>query len=129
MRVVAAAGLRRLGVVEGQWELDGGGATMSQAVHVIDLLVAVMGEPVEVTARIATLAHERIDFKDGAVVTIVFASGALGVVRATTAAFPGVGAGLRVYGDPGSGSSSTTRSCTCTPRRRARSESLPRRGS
>ena len=86
----------------GTWELDGGGATMNQAIHVIDLLLAVMGEPVEVTARIATLAHQRIQVEDTAVATILFASGALGVVHATTAAFPGVEASLRVYGDRGS---------------------------
>ena len=86
----------------GTWELDGGGATMNQAIHVIDLLLAVLGEAVEVTARIATVAHERIEVEDTAVATILFASGALGVVHATTAAFPGVEASLRVYGDRGS---------------------------
>jgi len=86
----------------GTWELDGGGATMNQAIHLIDLLVAVMGEPVEVTARIATLAHQRIAVEDTGVATVKFASGALGVVHATTAAFPGVEASLRVYGDRGS---------------------------
>lgn len=86
----------------GSRALDGSGPTMNQAIHGVDLLLAVMGEPVEVFARVATLAHEGLEVEDTAVATIVFASGALGVVHATTAAFPGVEASLRVYGDRGS---------------------------
>src|SRR5262249_50759286 len=41
----------------GTWELDGGGATMNQAVHTIDLMLAMMGRPVEVFAYTARLAH------------------------------------------------------------------------
>lgn len=86
----------------GTWALDGGGAAMTQGIHVIDLLVAAMGEPVEVFARTATLAHERIEVEDTAVAVVTFAGGGLATIHATTAAYPGVETSLRVHGDTGS---------------------------
>jgi UDP-N-acetyl-2-amino-2-deoxyglucuronate dehydrogenase len=86
----------------GTWELDGGGALMNQGVHTIDLLVATMGRPVEVFAYTGTLAHERIEVEDVAVAVVRFDSGALGVLHATTAAYPGLSARLQVHGDRGS---------------------------
>jgi predicted dehydrogenase len=86
----------------GTWALDGGGALMNQGVHTLDLLIAALGRPVEVVARTAVLAHERIEVEDVAVALITFESGALGVVHATTAANPGLSARLHVHGDRGS---------------------------
>ena len=90
------------GAWRGTWALDGGGATMNQAVHIIDLLLSVMGRPEEVFAFTGTLAHERLEVEDTAVAALRFASGALGTIHATTAAYPGVEAALRVFGDAGS---------------------------
>ncbi|MGI5131649.1 Gfo/Idh/MocA family protein [Pseudonocardia sp. CA-107938] len=86
----------------GTWALDGGGAIMNQTVHTIDLLCATMGTPVEVFAYTACLAHERIEVEDTAVAVVKFASGALGMIHGTTAAYPGLDASLRVYGSKGS---------------------------
>jgi UDP-N-acetyl-2-amino-2-deoxyglucuronate dehydrogenase len=86
----------------GTWELDGGGALMNQGVHTVDLLVATMGRPVEVFAYTDTLAHERIEVEDAAVAVVRFENGALGVLHATTAAYPGLSARLQVHGDRGS---------------------------
>ncbi len=86
----------------GTWELDGGGALMNQGVHTVDLLVAAMGRPVEVFAYTGTLAHERIEVEDVAVGVVRFDSGTLGVLHATTAAYPGLSARLQVHGDKGS---------------------------
>jgi UDP-N-acetyl-2-amino-2-deoxyglucuronate dehydrogenase len=86
----------------GTWELDGGGALMNQGVHTVDLLVAALGQPVEVFAYVNTIAHERIEVEDVAVGVVRFASGALGVLHATTAAYPGLSARLQVHGDKGS---------------------------
>jgi UDP-N-acetyl-2-amino-2-deoxyglucuronate dehydrogenase len=86
----------------GTWELDGGGALMNQGVHTVDLLVAALGRPVEVFAYTGTLAHERIEVEDVAVGVVRFESGALGVLHATTAAYPGLSARLQVHGDRGS---------------------------
>ncbi|HEX4444898.1 MAG TPA: Gfo/Idh/MocA family oxidoreductase [Galbitalea sp.] len=86
----------------GTWELDGGGAAMNQGVHTIDLLLWMFGEPVDVNARTAALAHDRIEVEDTLVSTITFASGALGLIHATTAAHPNVGTRLQVHGSEGS---------------------------
>jgi len=86
----------------GTWELDGGGALMNQGVHTVDLLVAALGRPVEVFAYTGTLAHERIEVEDVAVAVVRFAGGALGVLHASTAAYPGLSARLQVHGDRGS---------------------------
>jgi UDP-N-acetyl-2-amino-2-deoxyglucuronate dehydrogenase len=86
----------------GTWELDGGGALMNQGVHTVDLLLATMGRPVEVFAYTGTLAHQRIEVEDVAVGVVRFESGALGVLHATTAAYPGLSARLQVHGDRGS---------------------------
>ena len=86
----------------GTWALDGGGALMNQGVHTVDLLVALMGRPVEVFAYTGTLAHERIEVEDVAVGVVKFESGALGVLHATTAAYPGLSARVQAHGDRGS---------------------------
>ncbi|HEV8569365.1 MAG TPA: Gfo/Idh/MocA family oxidoreductase [Actinoplanes sp.] len=86
----------------GTWELDGGGALMNQGVHTVDLLVAALGRPVEVFAYTGTLAHQRIEVEDVAVGVVRFENGALGVLHATTAAYPGLSARLQVHGDRGS---------------------------
>jgi predicted dehydrogenase len=86
----------------GTWSLDGGGALMNQGIHTIDLLVWLLGEPVEVFGVTGCLAHQGIEVEDTAAATIRFASGALGVVHGTTAAYPGLTARLQVHGDRGS---------------------------
>lgn len=86
----------------GTWAYDGGGAVMNQGVHTVDLLVWLLGRPEEVWARTARLAHERIEVEDVAVATIRFASGALAVFHATTAAYPGLPVRLQLHGSHGS---------------------------
>jgi UDP-N-acetyl-2-amino-2-deoxyglucuronate dehydrogenase len=86
----------------GTWRVDGGGALMNQGLHTVDLLVGMLGTPVEVFAYTGNLAHERIETEDVAVGVVRFESGALGVLHATTAAFPGLSARLQVHGDKGS---------------------------
>ena len=64
-------------------------ALMNQAIHNVDLLTWLMGPVVEITAQADMLAHKRIEVEDVVVATLRFANGALGVIEATTAAFPG----------------------------------------
>lgn len=85
----------------GTWALDGGGALMNQGIHALDLLVWMLGEPVEASAYAATLAHERIEVEDTLTASVRFAGGALGTVTATTAAYPGGSVRLTVAGDAG----------------------------
>jgi UDP-N-acetyl-2-amino-2-deoxyglucuronate dehydrogenase len=86
----------------GTWALDGGGALMNQGIHSVDLLNWLMGPIVEVSAHVATVAHERIEVEDVATVSVKFASGALGVIVATTAAFPGMPKKIEIHGNRGS---------------------------
>ena len=86
----------------GTWALDGGGAVMNQTVHTINLMITTLGTPVEVFAYTGCLAHERIEVEDTAVAVVKFASGALGIIHGTTAAYPGLDASLRVFGSKGS---------------------------
>jgi UDP-N-acetyl-2-amino-2-deoxyglucuronate dehydrogenase len=90
------------GAWRGTWKLDGGGALMNQAIHSVDLLLWLMGDVVEVTAHTDMLAHERIEVEDVAVATLRFANGALGVIEATTAAFPGTLKRIELQGTHGS---------------------------
>ena len=90
------------GAWRGTWNLDGGGALMNQSIHAIDLLQWFMGPVAEVSGKIATLAHERIEVEDTAVATLRFANGALGVIEGTTAAYPGFLKRIEICGSKGS---------------------------
>ncbi|MGW7681647.1 Gfo/Idh/MocA family protein [Kribbella sp. NPDC054772] len=90
------------GAWRGTKEIDGGGALMNQGIHTIDLLVWMLGQPVEVTAHAARLAHDRINVEDTAVAIVKFANGALATIHGTTAAYPGVSARVQVHGTRGS---------------------------
>jgi UDP-N-acetyl-2-amino-2-deoxyglucuronate dehydrogenase len=90
---------------EGGWKgtqaLDGGGAIMNQAIHNVDLLQWLMGPVTHVSGFTATLAHERIEVEDTAVACLRFASGALGVIQATTSVHPGLPKTVAIHGDRG----------------------------
>ncbi len=90
------------GAWRGTWKLDGGGALMNQAIHSVDLLAWLMGPVVEINAHTATLAHERIEVEDVAMATLRFENGALGVIEATTAAYPGMLKRIEIHGSEGS---------------------------
>ncbi len=85
----------------GTWGLDGGGATMNQAIHSVDLLYSLMGDVAEVTGATATLAHKRIEVEDVSVATLRFKNGALGVMEATTSAYPGLLKKIEIHGTEG----------------------------
>lgn len=90
------------GAWRGTWELDGGGALMNQAIHSVDLITWLMGPVAEVQAHAATLAHERIAVEDVCTASLRFANGALGVMEATTAAYPGYLKRIELHGSEGS---------------------------
>ena len=74
---------------------------MNQAIHSVDLLAWLMGPVKEISARTATLAHERIEVEDVAMATLQFDNGALGVIEATTAAYPGSLKRIEIHGSEG----------------------------
>ena len=90
------------GAWRGTWELDGGGALMNQAIHSVDMLTWLMGPVIEVRAKTARVAHERIAVEDVALATVEFANGALGVIEASTAVYPGYLKRIEIHGNEGS---------------------------
>jgi len=90
------------GAWRGTWKLDGGGALMNQGIHQIDLLQWFMGPVKSVHARMATVAHERIEVEDLATVLLEFENGAHGVIEGSTAIWPGHAARVEVHGTQGS---------------------------
>ena len=83
----------------GTLALDGG-ALINQGVHTIDLLLWLLGDVVRVQARTATQLH-KIEAEDTAVAILEFASGALGILHATTAAYPGYPRRVEISGSEG----------------------------
>jgi predicted dehydrogenase len=84
----------------GTLAMDGGGALINQAVHTVDLLLWLFGDVVRVQSRTATAMHA-IQGEDTAVALLEFASGALGTLLATTAAFPGYPRRIEATGTEG----------------------------
>jgi UDP-N-acetyl-2-amino-2-deoxyglucuronate dehydrogenase len=90
------------GAWRGTWEFDGGGALMNQAIHSVDLLTWLMGPVVEVRAQMGLLAHQRIAVEDVALATVAFANGAMGIIEASTAIYPGYLKRIEIHGSTGS---------------------------
>ncbi|MBM3872386.1 MAG: Gfo/Idh/MocA family oxidoreductase [Verrucomicrobia bacterium] len=86
----------------GTLALDGGGALINQAIHAVDLLQWFAGLPTDVFAFTTRRVHTGIEAEDTAAATLRFASGALGVIEATTAAHPGWSRRIEVCGENGS---------------------------
>jgi predicted dehydrogenase len=85
----------------GTWALDGGGVLMNQGIHLVDLLIWLLGDPVAVQAEAATL-QRRIEVEDTLTATLRFPSGALAAIAATTTASPGFPHRIEIYGSAGS---------------------------
>ena len=84
----------------GTTSLDGGGALMNQGIHTVDLLLYLLGEINRVQAVTKTALH-KIESEDTCVATLEFANGAVGVLQATTAAFPGYARKVEITGSEG----------------------------
>jgi predicted dehydrogenase len=85
----------------GTWRLDGGGVLMNQAIHTIDTLLWLCGPVARVSGHVATRLHQ-IEVEDTAAAVFEFASGAFGVLEASTAAYPGFPRRIEVTGTKGS---------------------------
>lgn len=85
---------------KGTLKFDGGGALMNQGIHGIDLLEYIVGDVKEVQGKIRTLSH-KIEVEDSAVAMLEFENGALGVIEASTCAYPGFERKIEIHGDRG----------------------------
>ncbi|GAA3641107.1 hypothetical protein GCM10022200_26060 [Microbacterium awajiense] len=69
----------------GRWETAGGGLLMNQAIHTIDLLIWMFGDPVSVRGGVATRVHPQIEVEDTADMVITHDGGVRSVFFATVA--------------------------------------------
>lgn len=84
----------------GRWSTEGGGALINQAIHTIDLLIWIMGQPERLWAQMDTFTH-KIEVEDLAAAVLRFKSGAIGVIQGSTAIYPGLPTRLEIHGTKG----------------------------
>jgi UDP-N-acetyl-2-amino-2-deoxyglucuronate dehydrogenase len=85
----------------GKWVLDGGGALMNQAIHMIDLMLDLFPMPDIVKAVTSSVGHS-IETEAAAVVALKWQDGMLGLIHGTTSAWPGLPRRLEIFGTEGS---------------------------
>jgi UDP-N-acetyl-2-amino-2-deoxyglucuronate dehydrogenase len=68
---------------------DGGGVLLTQAIHTLDLFLSFTGEPLEVKSFFTTTPVHKMETEDLVAAAVRFKNGALGVIHATTTAYPG----------------------------------------
>jgi predicted dehydrogenase len=68
---------------------DGGGVLITQAIHVMDLMLSLTGPAASVQAIAGTSALHRMETEDFVGAGLTFANGALGALMATTSFYPG----------------------------------------
>lgn len=83
---------------------DGGGVLITQAIHTLDLMLSLAGPIAEVRGFAGTSPVHRMETEDMVAAAVRFRSGALGVIEATTAAFPGAPERIDIAGTKGGAS-------------------------
>ena len=84
----------------GKLATEGGGVLINQASHGLDMLLWLAGPVESVTAQMGTVNHQ-IEVEDVVHALLRFRSGALGVIEATTVAYPGFNEELDFSGTAG----------------------------
>lgn len=80
---------------------SGAGVTIQQAFHYIDLLQYLAGPVGRVHARMNNLAHPDLELEDTLLAFVDYRSGAMGVVQASTAMWPGTDLRIEINGENG----------------------------
>lgn len=86
----------------GSYARDGGGVLITQAIHTIDLMLQLCGPVAAVQGLIATTPLHDLEAEDFAAATLVFRSGAVGSLTASTTHFPGGSEEITLNGTKGS---------------------------
>ena len=73
---------------------------MNQGIHGVDLLQYIVGDVQATAAVTGTLSHD-IEVEDAAAALLTFENGAMGVIEASTCAYPGFDRRLEIIGDRG----------------------------
>lgn len=80
---------------------DGGGVLLTQAIHNLDLMIALAGMPRTVSGFVSTSPVHDMEGEDVATAALRFDNGALGSISATTCAYPGLPDAIELIGDKG----------------------------
>jgi UDP-N-acetyl-2-amino-2-deoxyglucuronate dehydrogenase len=88
--------------IKGSWDVEGGGALISQAIHQVDLLLHLIGAVDEVFGYWQLGATHKIESEDCVCAVMRYASGATGVMQAATALWPGYPERVEIHGTKGS---------------------------
>jgi predicted dehydrogenase len=88
--------------IKGSWATEGGGALINQAIHQVDLLRWLAGPVQSVCANWKLGAVHQIESEDIVNALLTFESGALGVIQAATAFWPGYPERVELHGTKGS---------------------------
>jgi predicted dehydrogenase len=81
---------------------DGGGVLLTQGIHTLDLMLSLAGPIREVVGYAATSPVHRMECEDMVAAAVRFENGAMGVIDATTAAYPGFPERIEIVGERGS---------------------------
>jgi predicted dehydrogenase len=87
--------------IKGSWTTEGGGALINQAIHQIDLLLWLTGGISEVFGYWQQGAVHRIESEDVLAALVRYSDGAMGVIQASTAFWPGYTERLEIHGSKG----------------------------
>lgn len=86
----------------GMKDRDGGGVLLTQAIHIMDQLMDIAGEPEEAFAFAANSGLRAIDTEDVVSGVLRWKTGTLGTIDATTARFPTTGEQIDIAAEHGS---------------------------
>jgi predicted dehydrogenase len=86
----------------GMRERDGGGVLLTQSIHTLDVLLDLAGPVRRVSAQCRTSPLRSIDTEDIACAAVEYRNGAVGVIDATTVAYPGSPERIDLAGTKGS---------------------------
>ena len=87
---------------KGSWATEGGGALINQAIHQVDLLLWFAGAVRAVFGMWQLGAAHKIESEDIVNAVLRYASGATGVIQASTAFWPGYNERIELHGTRGS---------------------------
>ena len=86
----------------GMRDHDGGGVLLTQAIHTLDVLLDLAGPVRRVSAQCRTSSLRSMDTEDIASASVEYVNGAIGVIDATTVAYPGYPERIEIAGTKGS---------------------------
>jgi UDP-N-acetyl-2-amino-2-deoxyglucuronate dehydrogenase len=87
--------------IKGSWTGEGGGALINQGIHQVDLLLYLVGKVAEVFGYWQLGAVHRIESEDSVSALLRYGSGAIGVIQASTAFWPGHPERIEIHGTKG----------------------------